>query len=372
MSAKQTVLIVDDVKENIDVLMELLHDCDLIPALDGKTAIDVVNSDEDIDLILLDIMMPDMDGFEVCEILKSSKKTKHIPIIFLSAKNKAEDIQKGFKLGAVDYVTKPFNPQELISRTHTHLKLRAYERNLEAKVEEEIQKNKLKEQLMYQQSKQAALGELLMNIAHQWKQPVASLSSINMLNKIRLETQDTIKHQEFLESIEKSEELIIFMSDTIETFRHFYKPDTKNKNFLIHEAVIDVLSIVEATFYFENIKIFIQNNEDEESFANANEFSQVIFSILNNSRENFKIQNIKSPEIHIEINNKQLNFTDNGGGIDKNIIDDIFLPFVSGHDGTGSGLYICKNILEKNNATICASNTENGAKFSIEFLTWID
>jgi len=316
--------------------------------------------------------MPDMDGFEVCKILKANKKTMHIPIIFLSAKNKAQDIQKGFELGGVDYITKPFNPKELISRTHTHLKLRAYEKNLEAKIEEEIQKNKLKEQLMYQQSKQAALGELLMNIAHQWKQPLASLGSINILNKVKLESQDTLKHQEFLESIEKSEELIIFMSDTIETFKHFYTPSTENKNFLIHEAIIDVLSIIEATFYFENIKIFIQTTENEESFGNSNEFSQVIFSILNNSREIFKLRNIKEPEIRIDITNKQITIGDNGGGIDFKDINDIFLPFISGHDGSGSGLYIAKNIIEKNNATISVKNTDVGAEFSIEFLTWID
>jgi len=372
MKGKQTILIVDDVKENIDVLMELLVDYDLIPALDGQTALEIIGSEENIDLILLDIMMPDMDGFEVCEILKKDKKTKHIPIIFLSAKNKAEDIQKGFELGAVDYVTKPFNPKELISRTNTHLKLRAYEKDLEAKVEEEIQKNKLKEQLMYQQSKQAALGELLMNIAHQWKQPLASLGSINILNKVKLEADKEIEQKELLESIQKSEELIIFMSDTIETFKHFYKPSNENKNFFIHEAVIDVLSIVEATFYFENIKIFIETTEDKESFGNANEFSQVIFSVLNNAREIFKLRDVKEPEIHIVVANQQLSISDNGGGIYNDIIDDIFLPFVRGHDGTGSGLYIAKNILEKNNATISAKNTDVGAKFCIEFLTWID
>jgi len=372
MKNKQTVLIVDDVKENLDILMMLLDDCDLIPALDGQTALNIIDSEEQIDLILLDIMMPNMDGFEVCKILKNNHKTKHIPIIFLSAKNKPEDIQEGFNLGAVDYVTKPFNPKELISRTHTHLKLRAYEKNLEEKVEEEIQKNKLKEQLMYQQSKQAALGELLMNIAHQWKQPLASLGSINILNKVKIETQKSINNTELLESIEKSEELIIFMSDTIETFKHFYKPSNKNENFLIHECVIDILSIIEATFYFENIKIFINTNEDEKSFANINEFSQVIFSILNNSREIFKLRNIQKPEIHLNIENKKLTISDNGGGIDTKIINDIFLPFISGHDSTGSGLYIAKNILEKNNATIYAKNTNIGAKFTIEFIIWID
>jgi len=372
MKNKQTVLIVDDVKENLDVLMELLNDCDLIPALDGRTALDIVQNEDNIDLILLDIMMPDMDGFEVCKVLKNNKKTMHIPIIFLSAKNKPEDIQKGFEFGAVDYVTKPFNPKELISRTKTHLKLRAYEKNLETKVEEEIQKNKIKEQMIFQQSKQAALGELLMNIAHQWKQPLASLGSINILNKLRLEEKDTLDYQELVESVEKSEELIIFMSNTIETFKNFYIPSKINEKFLIHECVIDVLSIVEATFYFDKIKIFIETYEKEASFANVNEFSQVIFSILNNAREIFKIRDIQNPEIHIKIENKKIYIYDNGGGIDTNLLETIFMPFVSGNNSTGSGLYLAKNIIEKNNGTITAYNKDNGACFMVEFLTWID
>jgi len=371
MKDNQTILIVDDVKENIDVLMALLKGHDLIPALDGKSALEIID-EEEIDLILLDIMMPDIDGFEICKKLKKNPNTSNIPIIFLSAKNKPEDIQKGFKLGAVDYVTKPFNPNELLSRANTHLKLRAYEKNLEKKVEEEIEKNKLKEQMIYQHSKQAALGELLMHIAHQWNQPLSSLASINLLNKIQLENHRGVNKVELLESFDKSEELITFMSDTIDTFKHFYTPSNEDQNFLIHECVIDVLSIIEATFYYDNIKIFIDTYEKEPSFGNTNEFSQVIFSILNNARDIFNIRKVEKPEIHITIEDKKISIQDNAGGIDEKIIENIFLPFISGHDGTGSGLYLSKNIIEKNDGSLCACNKDDGAIFTIEFLTWID
>ena len=372
MKDKQTILIVDDIKENIDVLVELLSEFDLITALDGQTALEIVNSEEDIDLILLDIMMPEMDGFEICKILKESSKTEHIPIIFLSAKNKPEDIQKGFELGAVDYVTKPFNPNELLSRTHTHLKLRAYEKDLEKKVKEEIEKNKCQEQIIYQQSKQAALGELLMHIAHQWKQPLTSLGSMNLLNRAKIEAGDMPTKDEYIKYIDKSDDLIMFLSDTIDTFKHFYLPSLKDRDFFLAESVLDVLSIIEATFYFDNIKIYIISHEDEETFGNANEFSQVIFAILNNSKDIFKIRQTKDPEIHIAIDNKKISITDNGGGIDDDIIDDIFSPTVSHTDSAGIGLYLSKNIIEKNNGVITASNEKDGAKFCIEFLTWID
>lgn len=369
---KQTILIVDDAKENINLMVGLLKKFDLIAALDGQTAIDIALREENIDLILLDIMMPDIDGFEVCKVLKKNLKTANIPIIFLSAKNKNEDIEKGFDLGGVDYVTKPFNPNELLSRVATHLELRSYQKNLEERVKEEIQKNLQKEQMIHQQSKQAALGELLMHIAHQWKQPLSSLGSINLLNKARIETGNLPTLEEFTKSIEKSEDLIMFMSDTINTFKNFYKPSNKNEYYFISECVLDILSIVEATFYFENIQIYITSIEEEKSYGNVNEFSQVIFSILSNAREILKARNVEKPEIHIRIENKRISIRDNGGGIDEALLDTLFTPYVSSHNSTGIGLYLSRNIVEKNNGIITAQNKHDGAIFTIEFITWMD
>ncbi|MFA6196453.1 MAG: hybrid sensor histidine kinase/response regulator [Sulfurimonas sp.] len=369
---KQTILIVDDAKENINLLVQLLKKFDLIAALDGQTAIDIALREENIDLILLDIMMPDIDGFEVCKVLKRNPKTANIPIIFLSAKNKNEDIEKGFELGGVDYVTKPFNPNELLSRVATHLELRSYQKNLEARVFQEIQKNLQKEQMIHQQSKQAALGELLMHIAHQWKQPLSSLGSINLLNKARIETGNLPTLEELTRSVEKSEDLIMFMSDTINTFKNFYKPSNTNEHYFISECVLDILSIVEATFYFDNIQIYITSIEEEKSYGNVNEFSQVIFSILSNARDIFKERNRKKPEIHIRIENKKISIRDNGGGIDAVLLDKLFTPYISSHNSTGIGLYLSKNIVEKNNGIITAQNKNDGAIFTIEFITWMD
>ena len=134
-SKKQTILVVDDSPSNINILLELLKDYDVIPCLDGKTAIDIVNK-ENIDLILLDIIMPDVDGFTVCQILKSDKKNEHIPILFISAKDSIDDISRGFELGGVDYITKPFNTIELKCRVDTHLELISYKVHLETRNQE--------------------------------------------------------------------------------------------------------------------------------------------------------------------------------------------------------------------------------------------
>ena len=135
--SKSTVLIVDDVAENIKVAMETLQTigCELVYATSGKQGLERATSTLP-DLILLDIMMPDMDGFSVCEALKSSEQTKNIPIIFLSAKSGTDNIIKGFEYGAVDYISKPFRAEELKARVLTHLKLYNYEQNLVSMVDE--------------------------------------------------------------------------------------------------------------------------------------------------------------------------------------------------------------------------------------------
>lgn len=119
------ILAVDDNLKNLKLVSNLLKEKDYKIALaaDGKSALKIVEENK-IDLILLDIMMPEMDGFEVCKILKSKPETKDIPVIFLTAKNDAEDIVKGFKLGGVDYITKPFKREELIVRVNNHVQLK--------------------------------------------------------------------------------------------------------------------------------------------------------------------------------------------------------------------------------------------------------
>ena len=370
MKNEQTILIVDDVSENVDVLVELLKEYDLVTALNGKSALEIVN-DEDIDLILLDIMMPEMDGFEVCDILKKDSLTRHIPIIFLTAKDKSEDIQIGFNKGAVDYITKPFNPNELLSRVDTHLRLRAYEKNLEAQVQKELQKNKMREQMIHQQSKQAALGELLMHITHQWKQPLASLSSMNLLHSTKLEREIPITKEEELEEIKKSDTLIQFMADTVDTFKDFYEPSTAKEDFSLTDSVNRVLAISHATLRHENVKITLYSSEKEGTYGNSNELTQIIFSIINNARDIFKHRSIQNPELSIRVEDKKITICDNAGGVDETIIDDIFLPNRSTTGGNGIGLYIAKEIIEKNGGIIYVANETKGAKFTVEFLTWL-
>lgn len=134
---KYTIVIVDDDKNNIELLKEILSDFDyrVITAVDGKDAIKKIRKEMP-DLILLDIIMPEMDGITACKQIKKDKKLKHIPIIFLSSINQTESIVQGFKIGAIDYITKPFKSEELVVRINTHLELKGSRDKIESLVKE--------------------------------------------------------------------------------------------------------------------------------------------------------------------------------------------------------------------------------------------
>jgi len=134
---QQTILVVDDAPENIDVLSGILRpEYKVKAALHGDKALKIAATQPQPDIILLDIMMPDIDGYEVCQRLKVDPKTAHIPVIFITAKVEIEDETKGFELGAVDYITKPVSPPIVQARVKTHLALYDQNRELERKVKE--------------------------------------------------------------------------------------------------------------------------------------------------------------------------------------------------------------------------------------------
>jgi len=131
--SQQTILIVDDVKGNINVLSELLRDeYKIKAATSGERALSIAFSDAPPDMILLDVVMPDMDGYEVCRRLKERESTRSIPVMFITGKGDVQDEVFGFTLGAVDYITKPFNPVVVKARVGTHAELKRHRDRLES------------------------------------------------------------------------------------------------------------------------------------------------------------------------------------------------------------------------------------------------
>jgi diguanylate cyclase (GGDEF)-like protein len=132
---EKTILIVDDTVTNLDILADLLHNFDVIDALSGKDALQIVN-EEKIDLILLDIMMPEMDGYDVCKKLKENPKTKKIPVIFITAITDESNLEYAYDLGASDYITKPFKPKELLAKVKRELHIQELIHSLEVSKKE--------------------------------------------------------------------------------------------------------------------------------------------------------------------------------------------------------------------------------------------
>ncbi len=154
MSESVNILVVDDNQENLKVVSNYLKEkgYKIALALNGVSALKILE-DNKIDLILLDIMMPDMDGFEVCKKLKEIPKNKEIPVIFLTAKNDTEDIVKGFQVGGVDYITKPFKKEELFARIKNHAQIKQIKDILRERMEESIKSRNIFMKTLYDLSK---------------------------------------------------------------------------------------------------------------------------------------------------------------------------------------------------------------------------
>ncbi|MEO5356225.1 MAG: hybrid sensor histidine kinase/response regulator [Nitrospirae bacterium YQR-1] len=376
---KQSVLIVDDEAGSRQLLRQILQDrYRLSFATSGVMALEAAQSLKP-DLILLDIMMPEMDGYETCMKLKAIAGISDIPVIFISALTDSAEKVNAFKSGAVDYVCKPFQSDEVISRIETHLKLYNLQRQLESKVEEEVSKRRLEEQMLIQQSKMAAMGEMIGAIAHQWRQPLNSLALIvqDVEEAFVAAEVDKVYLKQFAAQCMG---LIKLMSHTINDFQNFLKPSNKKDVFDVTEAFYEVVNLF--SDLLKKHDIYVQINIPETcriySTGYRNELKQVILNLINNSRDAINAGRKKGVikddgQITIDIKETEnmvvAQISDNGGGIDHVMIEKIFEPYITtkGDGGTGIGLYMCKAIIEgKMNGKIFASNIEGGAQFTIE------
>lgn len=235
---------------------------------------------------------------------------------------------------------------------------------------EELRKN---EQLLIQQSRQAALGEMIGNIAHQWRQPLNNLGLLVQQAPLFYEMGEVNK--EFLEqNARKAMEYIQHMSSTIDDFRNFFKPDKEKVLFKVNDEVVKTLSLMEASFKAQDIGIEVEAPEDPVINGYPNEFSQVLLNILMNARDVLTEREIVKPRIRITVGTKRnravVTISDNAGGIAEDIIGKIFDPYFSTKGpqrGTGVGLFMSKNIIEKNmGGTLTVRNIAEGAEFRIE------
>ena len=235
---------------------------------------------------------------------------------------------------------------------------------------------KQKEQMLIEQSKMASMGEMIGNIAHQWRQPLSGISMT--LSSLKLEKQlGILSDEEFETKINNSIKYTEQLSKTIETFRDFIKLDKKNEHVLIEKIINKSLDIVSPTLREKSIRIKHNINKINNIYIDiiADELIQVLMNIYNNSKDILSTKdNIVDKWIDIQVNEDEDNviicIEDNGGGIPENVLPKIFDPyFTTKHksQGTGLGLHMSYRIItESINGEIIASNTDNGALFTIK------
>ena len=228
-----------------------------------------------------------------------------------------------------------------------------------------------KEKLLIHQSKLASMGEMINNIAHQWRQPLTHLGFINM--NLQLAYEDNPIDKKYLkEKIEESNAQLDFMSKTIDNFSDFYLLNKQKELFLISNAVKKALDIMEPIFESNKIEFKFNVIKDKEINAYENEYSQVILNLLTNAKDVLISRNIEKPQITIIIDEKNnLSITsifDNAGGIENEYQNKIFEPyFTTKQNGSGIGLYMSKIIIKSHfKGEIIGFNTKIGACFNIE------
>ncbi|BAK70147.1 sensor histidine kinase [Aliarcobacter butzleri] len=245
---------------------------------------------------------------------------------------------------------------------------------LEEKVIVETSKQKEQEQLLIQQTRLAAMGEMIGNIAHQWRQPLNALGLILQNLKFSYEIGE-LDEKMIDKSVKKATMLTENMSKTIDDFRNFFRPNKAKENFKINEGITKAIELIESTFEHNNIKLEKDFASSEiEFFGFANEFSQVILNLLTNAKDAVLENKIENPLIIIQtkIDDEYIyiSIKDNGLGIKDVIINKIFEPYFTTKDegkGTGIGLYMSKIIIENNmNGKIEVKNEQNGANVIIK------
>lgn len=357
------ILIIDDTPANLHLLADILSEDghSVRPVLSGKQGLTAA-ARKPPDLVLLDIKMPGMDGFEVCARLKEDPNLKEIPILFISALGDTSDKVRAFNAGGVDYITKPLQMEEVRARVRTHLNLR---RSF-------IQLREIQLQLI-QSEKMAALGELMVNLSHQWRQP---LSALSLLIQDMDDAYDygEMNREYFKDGMGKGLELINRMSSIINGFSDFFRPKHGKELFRISDKITEVISIVEEGLLQYSIRCDVDIRKDNELYGYAQEFGQVIMHIITNAQQVLVEKKTTDRQISIIVDQNESDRTvimisDNGPGIPAEIFDRIFEPyFAVGYksEGRGMGLFIAKMIIERHmNGSLSAENTDNGALFTI-------
>lgn len=238
--------------------------------------------------------------------------------------------------------------------------------SLEKRIKKEVENSRKKDQIMFQQARLASLGEMLQNIAHQWRQPLGALMMIVQSFQTKFITGKL--NEEFINTrVEDAQMLAQNMSDTLEDFRTFFNPNKTHKKFNLNKVIEKSIDLSKYQIEKENIQVYFTSNEELEIYGFENELTHVMLNLINNSKDALKSREIKEKKIWIMVKKTQvnafINVIDNAGGIKKDIMAKVFDPyFTTKHQsiGTGIGLYMSKQMIEKHmNGKIWCKNIKH-------------
>ena len=367
-SSHATIIIIDDVLQNLHILSDILpeHGYDVRPFPSGKLALQAIGH-EIPDLILLDVMMPDMDGFEVCQALKSSSDWADIPVIFLSASGDTFDKVKGFQLGAVDYITKPFQIDEVLVRIDTHLTIARQRQQLIAYHERDltylVQLNELK-------------NDIIRTANHDLRNPLSAIMIYLELLQGQIDSSNP-KTERYLRAIERTTEnmknLLTNVLDiaTIETGNAIQR-----EKIAIHTLIHDSVIPLDPLFEKSQLRFEMKLPEDEHYVVvDGIRIKQVLNNLLTNAIKYTPPGGRISLTVTVSEHSWLFEVQDSGLGIPEQDLPHIFDRFhrveTEQHlqsSGTGLGLYIVQQIVNQHNGSIeVQSKLGLGTTFTVTF-----